>query len=109
MNDVSGKYPAMPFVAPFAAYVILLGLKNSLPIDPTWEYPIRTFIVVGVLLLVSRPVICWRPSRLVGSVILGVAVFVIWIGPDLTWPSYRHHWLFENSLMGTAKSSLPEG
>ena len=32
--------------------------------------------------------------------ILGVAVFLIWVGPDLLFPTYRQHWLFQNALLG---------
>ena len=45
-------------------------------------------------------------SRALASIALGVAVFLIWIGPDLLF-GYRHFWLFENSLFGSAASSAP--
>jgi uncharacterized protein len=108
MNKVSKKYPAIPFVAPFFVFITLLGLKSSLPIDPKWEYPIRVLIVAGVTLLLSRKLISWPPTSPLASIVVGASVFVIWVSPDMIWPSYRHHWLFENSLMGTPESSLPE-
>src|SRR6185369_12039304 len=40
------------------------------------------------------------------SILLGVAVFALWIAPDLLFPGYRQHWLFENSITGSAKSTL---
>jgi CAAX prenyl protease-like protein len=42
-------------------------------------------------------------------VALGVAVFLIWVGPDVLWPAYRQSWLFNNGLVGSPKSSLPPG
>ena len=39
------------------------------------------------------------------SIGIGIAVFLIWIAPDLLF-GYRHFWLFENSLFGKAASSL---
>jgi CAAX prenyl protease-like protein len=102
------KHRAIPFVAPFAAFIVLLGLKSSFPFDARWEYPIRVIIVSAVLLLTSGVDIPRRPVRLLSSLIVGVLVFAIWIGPDRVWPSYRSHWLFQNSLLGEAKSSLPE-
>jgi CAAX prenyl protease-like protein len=41
-------------------------------------------------------------------VLVGLAVFAIWIGPDLLWPGYRSHWLFTNSLTGQPLNSHPD-
>lgn len=41
------------------------------------------------------------------SIVLGVAVFAIWVGPDLLF-GYRHFILFENAITGTAASSVPQ-
>ena len=35
-------------------------------------------------------------------------MFCIWIGPDILWPAYRQSWLFQNSIVGTPQSSLPQ-
>ncbi len=67
-------------------------------------YPIR-FAVVLPLLVAARQYISLRPRSLLQSVILGVAVFLIWIGPDVLF-GYRHFWLFENSLTGRATSTI---
>jgi CAAX prenyl protease-like protein len=41
-------------------------------------------------------------------VAIGLAVFAIWIGPDLLFgPGYRHFWLFENPVMGRAGVAAP--
>ena len=42
----------------------------------------------------------------VWSALLGAAVFVVWVAPDWLAPGYRHSILFENPLMGAARSSL---
>lgn len=94
------KHPALPYVAPFAVFVAFLAVAQWVP------YPVRVVVVTAVLLLVSRHVIPWRISNPIGSVLLGVAVFVVWVGPDLLWPAYRTHWLFQNPVTGSAKSSL---
>lgn len=41
------------------------------------------------------------------SVLLGVGVFALWIAPDVLIPGYRHHWWFENEVMGFARTSIP--
>jgi len=99
------KHPALPYVAPFAAYLFFLAMRAYLP----YEYSVRVLVVAAIVILFSRSVISLRVSRPLMSIVVGVLVFVIWIGPDLLWPAYRQHWFFNNSLMGTARSSLPDG
>ena len=62
----------------------------------------------AVLLTISRPVIDLRVRHFLPAVALGVAVFVLWIGPDLISPSYRGFWLFTNSITGAPHSTMPE-
>ena len=107
MKRLTEELPGVPYVAPFAAFIILLGVKNSLDINANWEYPVRVVIVCVILWLVSRAVIPKRPARLLSSVVVGIFVFLIWIAPDWIWPLYRSHWLFENAVVGAAKTSLP--
>jgi hypothetical protein len=95
--------PVVAYVAPFAVFIAL----RFLPIAPQWLAPVRFLLVAATLAVFSRHVIPWRPSFALGSMLLGAAVLVIWIGPDLLWPGYRDFWLFHNSLTGIAKSSLP--
>jgi uncharacterized protein len=102
------KHPAIPFIIPFAAFVILLGLRESLPIAPRWEYPVRVLVVSALVLWLSLRAISWRPDHPLTSALIGVLVFGVWIGPDVLWPSYRNHWIFQNSLFGTVTSSLPD-
>jgi uncharacterized protein len=84
-----------------------MAVEKALP-AAGWLYPVRVAITLAVMLVVSRRLIPWVPSRGVASVAVGIAVFAIWIGPDLLWPGYRRHWLFSNSLLGTPGSTLPE-
>jgi CAAX prenyl protease-like protein len=94
---------SLPYVAPFAAFLFFLAIKAYLP----FEYPVRVLAVSAVLFIFSRRVISLRPSRPIASILFGVLVFAVWIGPDLLWPAYRQHWPFHNSLIGSAQSSLP--
>jgi uncharacterized protein len=98
------RHPAIPYVLPFAIFLAMLGIRGLLP----WEYPIRVVVVTAVLLAVSRPVNRLKPERAVQSVGLGIAVFAVWVAPDLLWPAYRGHWLFQNPLTGSARSSLTD-
>ncbi|MCL5744856.1 MAG: hypothetical protein M1541_13180, partial [Acidobacteria bacterium] len=87
---------SVPFVAPFAVLIILLAAGAS--------YPVRTIAAALALAAFSRSVIRLRPSRTWASIFLGVAVFAVWIGPDLLWPGYRESWLFRNRLTGGGAS-----
>jgi CAAX prenyl protease-like protein len=98
-------YPAIPFIAPFATFILILGFKEILPLPIAWQYPTLVLIVMGVVLVTLPPV--EAPSRAYGSIVVGLLVFVLWIFPDLFWPTYREHWLFKNFLTGAAQSSLP--
>ncbi len=40
---------------------------------------------------------------------MGIAVFAIWIAPDVLWPDYRTHRLFSNAILGRPETSLPTG
>jgi CAAX prenyl protease-like protein len=94
-------------VSPFVAYVALLALDHSLALPARIFYPLRFAIVTSVILGVSRPYLSLRPTRPLASVLLGAAVFFIWIGPDVLF-GYRHFWLFENAITGSAQPTLPE-
>lgn len=106
LNSLLSRYPAVAYVAPFATFLLLLAAGQYLPPGPQFWYPVRVLAASILLVLVSRRVLDFRVSRAAGSVLLGAAVFVIWAAPDLIWPGYRSHWLFQNSLTGVAHSSV---
>src|SRR5579864_1301191 len=92
--------PTLAYVAPFAIYVGTLPLPRTAAVSA-----LRLLIVAAVILLVSRPALPGRPAHPWASIGVGIAVFLIWVGPDLLF-GYRHHWLFENALTGKAASTL---
>jgi CAAX prenyl protease-like protein len=82
--------------------MVLLGVGNAIGIRPAFAYPLRSASALAVLVFCSRGLIKLRPSVPLASVLLGLGVFAVWIGPDLIWPGYRNHWLFANLLTGGA-------
>ncbi|MGE5644436.1 MAG: CAAX prenyl protease-related protein [Acidobacteriota bacterium] len=100
---------ARPYVLPFAALMAILAAGPYLPVPESFRYPLRTLAVLAVLLAVSRGVVKLRPSQWLGSVAVGLAVFAIWVGPDLLAPHYREHWLLQNSVAGRVPSGEPAG
>lgn len=103
------KYPWLPYVAPFATFITFLMLDRIVPVSIEILYPARLLVVSAVLVVFSRSVLDFRVSNWIGTVLLGVAVFAIWVGPDLLWPGYRGHWLLTNSITGHVQSSIPQG
>jgi len=102
-NMAKNDYPSLPYIVPFALFLLFLAAKDYIP----FEYPLRVLVVATAAILFSRKAISLRAPHALASVLLGVLVFGIWIGPDILWPAYRQHWLFHNSLIGRAQSSLP--
>ena len=102
------RTPFIAYVAPFAAFVAILTAEHSLGWPPEWTYPLRFVIVGAILLGVSRHFVSLRPSLPWASIAVGVAVFALWVAPDLLF-GYRHHWLFENAVTGKAATSLGAG
>jgi len=101
------KQPTLGYVAPFVAYVGLMALERAAGLPPQIFLPLRIAVVALLIWAVSRPFFVVRPSRPAASILLGVAVFVIWVAPDVLF-GYRHFWLFENPITGKALSSLPD-
>ena len=94
------------YVAPFVAFVASMAIERLIPLPGQWLYPVRFLIVLALILAFSLPYLKVRPAFPLASIAVGLAVFVIWIAPDVLF-GYRHHWLFENLLTGHAESSLP--
>jgi CAAX prenyl protease-like protein len=97
----------LAYVVPFFAFLLLLALQRYSPLRPEIEYPLWLVLLFATLLVFSRRVVHIRSSHLIESALIGIGVFVIWIGPDLLFPGYRQHWLFQNTITGHLQSSIP--
>jgi CAAX prenyl protease-like protein len=103
------RFPSLPYTAPFAVFVGFLAIHAVLPLPDLADQILRIVVVGAVLATVSRPVLDFRVTRVAASLAVGAGVFALWIAPDLLWPSYRHFWLFSNSIMGSVQSTLAAG
>ena len=101
----SRRRATIAYIAPFLAFVGMMAVERLIPLPPQWLYPVRFLIVTSLIGALSWPYLSFRPSAPLASIAIGVAVFVIWVAPDVLF-GYRHHWLFENSVTGAAASSL---
>jgi len=93
----------VPYVVPFLIFVGLLALQQIVPI-PAW---VRFTVAIGVILLVSRVPLRGGPSKPLLSILIGLAVFVLWVVPDRIAPSWHHAILFDNSIVGHPAGNTP--
>jgi CAAX prenyl protease-like protein len=107
-SDEFRRRATAAYIAPFLAFVGIMALERVVPLPPEWLYLARFIIVSALIAVFSRPYLSFRPSYPLASVVVGVVVFVIWVAPDVLF-GYRHFWLFENALTGSAVTSLPAG
>lgn len=80
-----------------------------LAIQPLAPVPVsvRFAASVAAILAVSRPALRGGPSRPLLSVLLGLAVFAVWVGPDVLAPGWHHFILFDNPVTGHPAGSTP--
>src|ERR1700679_3092326 len=103
----TGRGATAAYVAPFAAFILVMAAEHALLPHSQILYPVRLAIVLAVILLVSRPYLHLRPKNSLASIAVGAAVFLIWIAPDRLF-GYRHFWLFDNAITGSASTSIPK-
>ncbi len=104
------RSPSFPYIGPFVAFLCLLALSRAVPFSALTIQAGFVVAMLAVIAAVARPApdlhLGFRVRSWTGSALLGIFVFVIWIAPDQLFPAYRHHWLFENRLMGSPAAGL---
>lgn len=103
---VTEEHPSVQYIAPFAVFLILLALGETLSLDSAWGAPARVLILGTVCILCWPRELSARPAKPASSILVGALVFAIWIAPDLLIPGYRSNPLFSNSIIGHVHSSL---
>jgi hypothetical protein len=106
LPDAAGRRATVAYIAPFLVFIGFMAIDAAIHLPADWYYAMRFLAVLLTIAFVSRPVLSFRAGFPLASIGIGIAVFLIWIGPDLLF-GYRHHWLFDNSLTGAAASSIP--
>jgi hypothetical protein len=90
----SRRRATLAYVAPFLAFIVIMAVERVIPLPPQWLYLARFLIVTALIGALSWPYLSFRPSAPLASIAIGVAVFVIWVAPDVLFgDSYRHYWL----------------
>jgi CAAX prenyl protease-like protein len=99
------RYPALPYIAPFAAILVFIEIHGYASWSPFVEWPVQVLVLAGLCCL------CWPrelekvPRHWLASTAVGIAVFCIWVQPDLLLPGYRNHIVF--TVFGVPHSSIP--
>ncbi len=99
----TARHPALPWVLPFAVFVAMLAIQSVIPIPA----PIKLAASLAAIFAVSLPVLRGAPSKPVLSILLGLAVFVLWVGPDVVVPNWHHFFLFDNGIVGHPAGNTP--
>jgi CAAX prenyl protease-like protein len=81
----------------------MLAVQRYVPIPA----PVRFLIAMGTILAVSREPLRGRPSSPLLGIVLGLAVFALWIGPDVVAPAWRTSILFNNPIVGHPAGNTP--
>ena len=76
------KSQAWPFVAPFFVFMVFLSVESHFPDQHYALYPVKTILVAIVLAWSWRSLPSLVPAVPVGSVVVGIAGVVLWIGLD---------------------------
>jgi uncharacterized protein len=97
------RHPAVPYVLPFLIFIGLLAIQQIVPV-PAW---LRFGLSIAAILAVSRVPLSGRPSKPLLSILVGIAVFLLWIAPDFIAPWWHHSILFDNSIMGHPAGTTP--
>ena len=107
MPLLTERYPSLQWIAPFAVFMLWLAVAPSLPFGQPWESIARVGVLVLVIALASGKFVRGlRVKHAMASIALGLAVCALWVAPDLLIPGWRSHWLFQNSITGTIKTSI---
>ncbi len=85
----------------------MLALRENFALSGVAWQALWIAVTATAILTIGRPALDLRVRRWGPALGIGIAVFLLWIAPDLLFPGYRSHWLFTNSVMGSPSGSLP--
>src|SRR5262249_23205666 len=97
----------LAWVGPFVVFMVWLALDKDVPIAYPWKELARDAVLLAAILGFSRRVLPRSAPHWLASVALGIAVFILWVAPDVLVSSWRSHWLFQNDVAGKLKTSIP--
>ncbi|HWF45466.1 MAG TPA: CAAX prenyl protease-related protein [Bryobacteraceae bacterium] len=105
-TTLRAQNPWVAYTVPFLLFLACLFVFPHLPLSPAWGAALW-FVPMGAVCLKCFPrdvPLC--PRHWLSSTLIGIAVFGIWIAPDLLFPGYRQAILFSNGIVGHAHPSI---
>ena len=72
-------HPIIPYVLPFAVFLLLTELARWVPSTLLWVYPVKTVVAGGLLLWFRKTYSEIKPDFSLLAIAVGVAVFLLWI------------------------------
>lgn len=97
---------SLPYVAPFVVLLAALVGMPLLPVSPRVESFLRVVILAAAIGWIAWPVLDLSLKVPVASFGVGVLVFLVWIGPDLLFPTW-HAANILSGVVGTPESGFP--
>lgn len=94
------------WVGPFAVFALWLMVDARVPLANPAKELLRDAVLLAAIVLFSRRVVPTRAPHWRASIVVGIAVFVIWIAPDLLIPGWRDSALLQNPITGRLKTSI---
>jgi CAAX prenyl protease-like protein len=98
---------SLAWFGPFAVFMAWLAIDSMLPIANPGKEILRDVVLLASIVFFSREVLPRNAPHALASLALGLGVFVLWIAPDLLVPGWRASSLFQNSVIGHLKTSIP--
>ncbi len=80
----------LPYVLPFALYVVFLAIEGLEPAARVWLYPAKTLVVAAALLAFRGRYEELQPGFSWLALLVGVVVAVLWIFLDPFYPGLSH-------------------
>ena len=99
----------LEWVGPFAIFAIWLLVDKRLPIANPSKEILRDLVLVAAIFGLSRRVLPRTAPHWLGSTVLGLTVFVVWVAPDFILPGWRQSPIFQNGITGRVSISIPPG
>lgn len=97
----------LAWIGPFVVFMVWLSIDKYLPIANPAKELVRDAVLLAAILGFSRHILPRSAPKWPASIALGLAVCALWVAPDLLIPGWRSHWLFQNSVTGHLKTSIP--
>ena len=97
----------LAWVGPFVVFLLWLSVDRYLPLANPEKELLRDIVLVAAIVAFSRTLLPHGAPYWKTSVVLGVAVFAMWIAPDALMPGWRDSVVFQNAVTGHVMTSIP--